>query len=63
MLIAAIAYLIAFAIPVKFHFIIDLLIRSTVFTLLFLLPVYFFRISSDLNQAEDNFLRKIKIIR
>jgi O-antigen/teichoic acid export membrane protein len=61
-LIGAIAYLIAFAIPVKFHYIIDLLIRSTAFTLLFLLPVYFFRISSDLNQAADNFLKKIKII-
>ena len=62
-LIGAIAYWIAFAIPAKFHYIIDLLIRSTVFTLLFLLPVYFFRISSDLNQAADNFLKKIKIMR
>jgi len=59
----AIAYSLARWIPVKFHFILDILIRSTVFSILFMLPVYFFRISVDLNKAADNVLRTLKIIR
>ena len=62
-LIGTAAYLLARIIPVHFHYIIDLLIRSSVFTALFLLPVYFFGISSDLNKAADNLLRSMKIIR
>jgi len=63
LLIGAIAYLIASSLPLKFYFVIDLLCRSTIFSLLFLLPVYFFKISSDLNQYADNVLIKLKIIR
>ena len=62
-LIGIVSFVIAYAIPAKFHYIIDILIRSTVFSLLFLLPVYFFRISTDLNNAADNVLKKLKIIR
>lgn len=62
-LIGILAYLLAGAIPVKFHYSIDLLIRSSVFSLIFLLPVYFFKISVDLNKAADSFLKKINIIR
>ena len=62
-IIGILAYLLAGAIPVKFHYSIDLLIRSSVFSLIFLLPVYFFKISVDLNKAADSFLKKIKIIR
>jgi O-antigen/teichoic acid export membrane protein len=63
MMIGIVAYFIANAIPVQFQFIFDLLLRSTVFSLLFLLPVYFFSISTDLNKAADGFLRMLKIIR
>jgi len=63
LLISAFAYFPAFALPLKLHYVLDLLIRSTVFSLLFLLPVYFFRISTDLNQAADKVLKKFKIIR
>lgn len=62
-LIGISAYFIAGAIPAKWHFSIDLLTRSTVFSLLFLLPVYFFNLSADLNKAADNVLKKIRIIR
>ena len=62
-LIGTAAYFAANAIPVKFQFVIDLMIRSTVFSLLFLLPVYFFRVSKDLNKAADGYLRMFKIIR
>jgi O-antigen/teichoic acid export membrane protein len=62
-LISGIAYFIAYSIPGKFHFVVDLLLRSTAFSLLFLLPVYFFKISVDLNKYADNVLRKFKIIR
>ena len=58
----AIAYFLARWIPVKFHYIIDILIRSTVFSILFMLPVYFFKISVDLNKAADNVLKKLKVI-
>ena len=58
--IGALAYFVAHEIPVLFHYIPDLVIRSGVFTILFLLPIYFFRISADLNQAADNFLKKLK---
>jgi O-antigen/teichoic acid export membrane protein len=63
LLISAFAYFPALALPLKLHYILDLLIRSTVFSLLFLLPIYFFKISADLNQAADNVLKKFRIIR
>jgi O-antigen/teichoic acid export membrane protein len=62
-LIGLVSFVIAYAIPVRFHYIIDILIRSTVFSLMFLLPVYFFRISADLNKTADQFLKMLKIIR
>ena len=60
-LIGAVAYLIAYVLPVGLHYLLDLLVRSTVFSILFLLPIYFFRISVDLNQYADNMLKKLKI--
>jgi O-antigen/teichoic acid export membrane protein len=62
-LIGIAAYTLSGAIPANFHYIIDLLIRSTVFSLLFLLPVYFFKISVDLNQAADSVLKRIGLLR
>ncbi|HWS00248.1 MAG TPA: polysaccharide biosynthesis C-terminal domain-containing protein [Prolixibacteraceae bacterium] len=60
-LIGAVAYFLSHAIPENFHYIIDLVIRSTVFSLIFLLSVYFFRISPDLNKVADDFMKKVKI--
>ena len=60
-LIGAVSYFLSHAIPENFHFVIDLIIRSTVFSLIFLLSVYFFKISSDLNQVADNFMKKLKM--
>jgi O-antigen/teichoic acid export membrane protein len=62
-IIGMVSFAITYVIPVKFHFIIDILIRSAVFSLLFLLPVYFFRISVDLNKTVDHFLKMFKIIK
>jgi O-antigen/teichoic acid export membrane protein len=62
-LISAVAYFLSHAIPENFHYVIDLIIRSTVFSLIFLFSVYFFRISSDINQFADNFIKKLKTIR
>jgi O-antigen/teichoic acid export membrane protein len=62
-LIGGIAYFIAYTIPGKFHFVVDLLLRSSAFSLMFLLPVYFFKISVDLNKYADNVMRKFNIIR
>jgi len=60
-LFGAVAYLIAYVLPVGLHYLLDLLVRSTIFSILFLLPIYFFRISVDLNQYADNMLKKLKI--
>ncbi len=62
-LISGFSYFIAYSIPGNFHFVVDLLLRSTVFSLLFMLPVYFFKISVDLNNYADNVLSKLNIIR
>ena len=61
-LIGVVAYFIAFSIPAQFHYLLDILVRSSVFTLLFLVPVYFFKISTDLNKTADSFLKSLKII-
>ncbi|MCK9639580.1 MAG: polysaccharide biosynthesis C-terminal domain-containing protein [Prolixibacteraceae bacterium] len=61
-LIGTVAYLIAFSIPVKFHYIFDILLRSTIFSLLYLIPIYIFKISDDLNKNADIYLKKLRII-
>ncbi len=63
LLIGSVAYFSASALPVWFNFVVDLMVRSSLFSLLFLLPVYFLRVSKDLNKAADNFLKQLKIIR
>jgi O-antigen/teichoic acid export membrane protein len=62
-LIGILSYSIAYIIPLKIHFILDILIRSTVFSLFFLLPVYLLKISADLNKYANTLLEKLKIVR
>jgi O-antigen/teichoic acid export membrane protein len=62
-LIGALAYFITSQIPVFSNFIIDILIRSTVMASLFCFPVYFLKISVDINAKADEFLRILKIKR
>jgi O-antigen/teichoic acid export membrane protein len=60
-IIGTVAYLVACQIHEFSNFIIDAMIRSTVLILLFSLPIYFFKISDDINNKSDEFLRVLKL--
>ncbi len=60
-LIGAFAYFVSRSIPELPNFIADILIRSTVLIFLFCLPIYFFRISDDLNKKADEILHLLKL--
>ncbi len=46
----------------EFRLIPDILMRSTFFTILFGLPIYFLKISKDINQIADNFMVRVRSI-
>jgi O-antigen/teichoic acid export membrane protein len=60
-LIGAAAYIAASKIPAFSNFIVDILIRSTILTLLFCVPVYFLKISEDINDKVDEILNFLKL--
>ncbi len=60
-IIGAGSYFISAQIPPFSNFIIDIFVRSTLLVVLFCTPVYFLKISGDLNAKADEILRKIKI--
>jgi len=49
-LFAAISWYLSTFIPVLSHFLIDLIVRSLFISVVFLVPVYFFKVSEDINQ-------------
>ncbi len=61
-LIGIIAYGISLLLPEQSNFIVDILIRSIIITIVFMLPVYYLKISIDINDKIDSSLRKIKSI-
>jgi O-antigen/teichoic acid export membrane protein len=62
-IIGATSYLIAFAIPVMSNYLIDILLRSMVLVFLFGLPMYYFKISEDINVKADEILNKLKFFK
>ena len=48
-------------VPPFSNFIIDIIIRSIVILILFMIPVYFLNISEDINERIDNVLLKLKL--
>ncbi len=56
--IAVAAWYISTFIPVFSNYLIDIVIRSAALSILFLVPVYFFRISDDLNQKAEGMLNE-----
>jgi len=56
-LIAALTFFVVSKIPVSQNFIVDILARSTVATVLFVPLVYFLKISEDINSVIEKFLR------
>ena len=55
--IGIIAYLISLLLPVLPNFIFDILVRSSIFSVLFCLPVYLLKLSPDINEKADEVLR------
>ncbi len=56
-LIGIVAYLISLLIPEISNYIIDILVRSATITIVFMIPVYYFNISVDINSRINSFLK------
>jgi len=63
LIIGAVAYFIASSLPVLSNFIVDIIVRSSILALVFCLPVYYFKISVDINQKADEILKKFKLVK
>ena len=61
LIIAGIAYFVGSVLPELNNYILDILYRSFILTLVFALPVYFFGISSDVNDVINNSMKKLGI--
>ncbi|HZK95041.1 MAG TPA: polysaccharide biosynthesis C-terminal domain-containing protein [Prolixibacteraceae bacterium] len=63
-LVAAIgisAYLISSLLPILPNFITDIIVRSSILTVLFCLPVYLLKLSPDINDKADEMLRILRL--
>lgn len=60
-LISLFAYGVSVMIPPFSNYMVDLVIRSAVITVLFMLPLYFLKISEDVNEKIDELLLKLKL--
>jgi len=63
LLIGLIAYLAASRLPVLSNFILDIMVRSSILAIVFCVPIYYFKISVDINQKADEILRKFNLIK
>jgi len=61
-LIGGVAYVFSLLLPEQSNYIVDIIVRSCFVTLLFMLPVYYFNISSDINGKIDSTIKKIKTL-
>ncbi len=61
--IGAVAYLAALSLPVLPNFILDIIVRSSILAIVFCVPIYFLKISVDINQKADEILKKLKIVK
>jgi hypothetical protein len=52
-------YYISIQMPAFSNFIVDLVIRSLLISILFIVPVYFLKVSEDLNQRMEAVLRRL----
>lgn len=60
-LIAGISYFITTLLPLLPNFILDIIVRSSILMILFCTPIYFFKISEDINVKADEYLRILKL--
>lgn len=63
LLIGIVAYQAASMVPVFSNYIVDIIVRSVILAILFCLPIYFLKISVDINQKADDILRKLKLLK
>jgi O-antigen/teichoic acid export membrane protein len=61
LIIGLAAYFISLSIPELSNFILDIFVRSFALMVLFCLPIYFFRISEDINAKTDEIFKLIKL--
>ncbi len=59
--ISIIVYGVVLLLPDAHHFMVDILIKGTVITVLFVPAVYFLRLSDDINGIIDTYLAKLKV--
>jgi O-antigen/teichoic acid export membrane protein len=60
-LIGLISYFISTLLPPLPNFILDIIFRSSLLTLLFCIPIYFLKMSEDINTKADEYLRMLKL--
>jgi O-antigen/teichoic acid export membrane protein len=60
-IIGVISYFVSSSIPWLNHYLTDMLVRSTIFTIIFVSGIYAFTISSDINQTIISTLKLIKL--
>lgn len=58
--IACITYLIVIILPEAGHFLIDILLKGTVISVIFLPAIYFLKLSADFNSVADGIFKKLK---
>jgi O-antigen/teichoic acid export membrane protein len=60
-IIGIIAYFISWLLPVLPNFIIDIIVRSSILTVSFCLPIYLLKLSPDINEKADEVLRILRL--
>jgi hypothetical protein len=48
--------------PEQRNYIVDILLRSSIITIIFMVPVYYFKISTDINSKIETTIKKIVTI-
>ena len=60
LIIGGFCFLICYYLPVNFHPVINILLRSIVLTLLYFSAVYYLKVSADINESIDKFTAKLR---
>lgn len=60
-LIGCVSYFISMLIPPLPNFVLDIIVRSSLLTILFCIPIYSLKISEDINTKADEYLRLLKL--
>lgn len=60
-IIGGIAYFLATLLPPMPNFILDIIFRSSIIVIVFCTPIYFLKISEDINVKADEYLRMLKL--